>query len=46
MWNEKAFYLFGLQAGATAGLWTGNLSAGSDKVAQTPDMRAVGPPLY
>lgn len=40
MWNE-VFYLFGLQAEATVGLWTGNLSAGSDKVAPTPDKRAV-----
>lgn len=33
---NKAFYLFDLQAEATAGLSTVNLSAGSDKEFQTP----------
>lgn len=39
--SREASYLLGLQAEAIAGLWTGNLSAGSDKVAPTPDRRAV-----
>lgn len=43
MWTEEAFYLFGLPAGATAGQWTGNQSAGSDTVAPTPNKRAAGP---
>lgn len=38
-----AFYLFGLRAEATAGLWTGNLSARSGKAAQKPGNRADGP---
>ncbi len=43
MWNKETFYLFGLRAEATVGLWTENQSAGSDKAAPTPDKRAVGP---
>lgn len=32
-------YLFGLQAGATAGLWSENRSAGSDTVAPKPNKK-------
>lgn len=40
--NEEAFYLFGLRAEATAGPWTRNLSAESDKVSLTPNKRSEG----
>lgn len=40
MWNED-FYLFGLKEEATAALWRGSLSAGSDKVSPKPDKKAT-----
>lgn len=40
--TKEAFYLFGLRAEATAGPWTRNLSAESDKVSLTPNKRSEG----
>lgn len=39
MLKKGGFYLFGLQAGATAGLWSENRSAGSDTVAPKPNKK-------